>query len=59
MRFSRSFKLLINFIRLTLAGAIVLAIILHSWANLLIIILAVILTFLPEWVEKNIIFIYP
>ncbi|HPD07750.1 hypothetical protein KBI31_02195 [Patescibacteria group bacterium] len=53
MRFSRSFKLLINFIRLTLAGAIVLAIILHSWANLLIIILAVILTFLPEWVEKK------
>jgi len=53
MKIVDSFKLLVNFLRLTLIAAAVLAIIYGSWFNLLIIVITLVFTFLPRVVEKK------
>jgi len=53
MKIIDSFKFLVNFLRLTLIAAAVLAIIYGSWFNLLIIVITLVFTFLPHLVEKK------
>jgi len=53
MKIIDSFKFLVNFLRLTLIAAAVLAIIYGSWFNLLIIVITLVFTFLPHLVEKR------
>jgi len=53
MKIVDSFKFLVNFLRLTLIAAAVLAIIYGSWFNLLIIVITLAFTFLPRVVEKK------
>ena len=53
MKIVDSFKFLVNFLRLTLIAAAVLAIIYGSWFNLLIIVITLVFTFLPHLVEKR------
>jgi len=53
MKIIDSFKFLVNFLRLTLIAAAVLAIIYGSWFNLLIIVITLVFTFLPHLLEKK------
>jgi len=53
MQAKRIFEIIFNILRITLVAAAVTSIFYASWQNLSISILALVLTFLPTWIEKK------